>query len=191
MLTAQGTYAMLGKQGLWATVVLSHEVLSAASVPHVVIGGVAVCLHGYQRNTIDVDLLVRSEDSARIKGTLNGAGLRRAENREFLSPDGIPVQFVMASESAGADRSLGVRMPDPGDPESWTNIEDIPVLTLSKLIESKLACGLGNMRRTHRDFADVVELIVIHNLSRSFARHLHKSLRKTYRELVLRSRGEV
>ncbi len=96
---------MLGKEGLWATVVRSHEVLSAASVPHVVVGGVAV-------------------------------------------------------------------------------------LTLSKLIESKLACGPGNMRRMHRDFADVVELIVVHDLSRSFARHLHKSLRKEFHALVLRARGQ-
>ena len=59
-----------------------------------------------------------------------------------------------------------------------------------KLVESKLACGQGNLRRTHRDFADVVELIASNRLDRSFARFLHKSVRATYRELVERSRGE-
>lgn len=182
---------MLGKSPLWQTVVNAHETLRQASVPHAVVGGVAVCLHGYQRNTVDLDLLVRPDDADRIREVLTAAGFEwQADNREFISPDGIPVQFVLAGESAGNDRSLGVRLPDPDDEHTATEIDDVPVLTLSKLIESKLACGLGNMRRMHRDYADVVELIVIHNLSRSFARFLHKSLRKTFRELVLQSRGE-
>lgn len=42
---------------------------------------------------------------------------------------------------------------------------------------------------THRDFADVVELIAIHNLDGAFARHLHKSLRKTFRQLARRAQG--
>jgi hypothetical protein len=61
---------------------------------------------------------------------------------------------------------------------------------LARLIESKLACGQGNLRRTHKDFADVVELIAVHRLSRSFARHLHGTLRDAFRELVLHARGE-
>lgn len=48
----------------------------------------------------------------------------------------------------------------------------------------KIACGLGSTRRTHKDFADVVELIAIRKLDSSFARFLHKSLRKTFKELV-------
>jgi hypothetical protein len=38
--------------------------------------------------------------------------------------------------------------------------------------------------------ADVVELIVKHDLRQSFARNLHKFLRKTFRQLVQRARGE-
>jgi hypothetical protein len=48
----------------------------------------------------------------------------------------------------------------------------------------KIACGMSNLRRTHKDFADVVELIAARNLDGSFARVLHKSLRPTFRELV-------
>jgi hypothetical protein len=36
--------------------------------------------------------------------------------------------------------------------------------TLARLIETKLACGQGNARRMHKDFADVVELIAKHDL---------------------------
>ncbi len=65
------------------------------------------------------------------------------------------------------------------------------MLRLSRLIESKIACGMGDLRRTHKDFADVIELILQNRLNGSFARYLHKSVRQVYRELVRRSRGET
>jgi hypothetical protein len=57
---------------------------------------------------------------------------------------------------------------------------------LAALIQSKLACGLGNLRRTHKDFADVVELITIRKLKASFAGKLHESVRPEFKELVKR-----
>ena len=65
-----------------------------------------------------------------------------------------------------------------------------PVVTLARLIELKLACGLSNMRRAYRDLADVVELIAVNQLGRDFARFLPKSLRKEFRALVQRARSE-
>ena len=57
------------------------------------------------------------------------------------------------------------------------------MVRLSRLIEMKIACGIS-LRRTHKDFADVVELIAARNLDGSFARFLRKSLRPTFRQLV-------
>ena len=57
-------------------------------------------------------------------------------------------------------------------------------MKLSRLIEIKIASGLGSVRRTHKDFADVVELIAIRNLDSSFAQYLHKLIRQTFKELV-------
>ncbi len=62
-------------------------------------------------------------------------------------------------------------------------------MSLARLIEAKLACGLGNLRRTHKDFADVVELIAIHRLDSSFARFLAPSIRKEFMELVRHAAG--
>lgn len=70
-----------------------------------------------------------------------------------------------------------------------TELEGLPVVTLARLIETKLACGQGNLRRTHKDFADVVELIAAHNLDGSFAPQLHSTLRELYRELVRHACG--
>ena len=106
---------------------------------------------------------------------------------EFTSSSWPPVHIVIASEPAG--KGSDVLLPDPSDPNSTMRIEGLTVLSLAKLIESKLACGEADLRRTHKDFADVVELIAVHSLDGSFARKLHKAVRPRFRELVRRVKG--
>jgi hypothetical protein len=104
------------------------------------------------------------------------------EAGEFQSPSGVAVQLVLTGERAG--KGQNVALPDPADSHSITEREGLVVLSLACLIESKIACGLGNLRRTHKDFADVVELIAANNLDGSFARHLDAAVRKEFRSLV-------
>lgn len=189
MPTAQQVYAMLGNQSLWDVAQTCHEALIQGGVPYAVVGGVAVCLRGYQRNTVDLDLLIRREDQETVRKCLTTAGLSwSAEHAEFRSASGIAVQFLLAGDRAG--RGSEVRLPDPASEQINDTIEGLPVLKLSKLIEAKLACGQGSLRRTHKDYADVVELISANSLSRSFARFLHPSLREPFRQLVLAARGD-
>lgn len=188
MVTAAQTYAMLGNETLWDAARQCHRTLRDGGIPHAVVGGVAVCLHGYQRNTVDVDVLVRRTDADSVRNNLAQSGFRwNSEAAEFRSPSGVPVQCLLSGDRAGEGSEIA--LPDPADARAVTELEGLPVLSLAKLIETKIACGQGNLRRTHKDFADVVELIAAHNLSREFAKHLHKSVRKTFRELVLRARG--
>jgi hypothetical protein len=189
MTTAQVTYQMLDNPTLWDTAAGCHAALAAAAIPHAIVGGVAVCLHGYRRNTVDLDLLARRADQSQIRAALKEAGFRWTEAQaEFRSPSGIAVQFLLSGDRAG--KGAEVYLPEPDLPGVTVEIEGLVVVSLARLIEMKLACGLGSARRTHRDLADVVELIAIHQLDRSFARHLHKSLRPTFRKLVVQSRGE-
>ena len=189
LISAQQTYAMLGNETLWEVAQQCHAALRAAGIPHAIAGGVAVCLHGYQRNTVDLDLIVRREDTKLVRAVLESAGLSwSAADAEFRSPTGIAVQFLLAGDRAGTDSP--VRFPDPAEKRTLVEQEGLPVLTLARLIESKIACGEGNLRRSYKDFADVVELIAAHNLNGSFARFLHKSVRKTYRELVRRAHAD-
>lgn len=181
--TARWTYRMLANENLWQVAHDVHDSLSAAAVPHAVVGGVAVCLHGYRRNTVDLDLLVRPTDADAVRGALNARGyVWDAAVKEFRSASGVPVQFVMAGERQGKGQESN--FPDPADPRAVVAIEELPVLSLAELVQSKIACGLGNVRRAHKDFADVVELIALHHLDGSFARLLHKSVRKEFRALV-------
>ncbi len=180
---------MLGNDSLWQTAERCHQVLKDANVAHAVCGGVAVCLHGYRRNTVDLDLLIRREDNEATRRSLEGAGLKWDEVRkEFRTQSGVPVQILISGERAG--KGSEVCFPEPVHADVVEMIEGLPVLSLAKLVEVKIACGEGNLRRTHKDFADVVELIAIKGLDSAFARFLHKSLRKTYRELVHRARGD-
>lgn len=189
MPTAQQVYAMLGNESLWDVARLCHSALAQAGISYAVVGGVAVCLRGYQRNTVDLDLLIRREDSDAVKAALQNAGLQwSAEQVEFQSPSGVAVQFLLAGDRAGPGSE--VRLPDPSSERVVETIEGLPVLSLARLIESKIACGQASLRRSHKDFADVVELISTHQLSRSFARFLHPMVREGFRQLVLVARGQ-
>jgi hypothetical protein len=190
VISAKQAYSMLGSETLWQVAQQCHAVLGQSEIPYAVVGGVAVCLHGYQRNTVGLDLLVRGEDADATRAAMADAGFIWSKKaKEFQSRAGIPVQFLIAGEPAG--RNSEVKFPDPSERRTTVAIEGLPIVSLARLIELKLACGEGNLRRTHKDLADVVELIAIHGLSRAFARHLHKSVRKTFRELVLHARGEA
>lgn len=184
-MTAKRTFEMLENQTLWEAAARVHDLLADKGIAHAVVGGVAVCLHGYRRNTVDLDLLVRAGDSGAIRAALEADGIVWDEaESQFNTASGVAVQFVLAGTSEGP-RQPAV-FPDPADVRHIAEIEGLPVLSLAALIQAKLACGLGNVRRTHKDFADVVELVAIHGLDKSFARFLHKSVRPEFRELVRR-----
>ena len=183
MITAQKVYQMLGNESLWNVAERCHVLLSTATIPYSICGGVAVCLHGYQRNTVDLDLVIRSSESEAVRKILSDGGLDWDEsNAAFRTADGIAVQFLIAGQRAG--KGSEVTIPEPIGELNVEQREGLPVVRLSRLIEMKIACGMCNLRRTHKDFADVVELIAARNLDGSFARLLHKSLRPTFRELV-------
>jgi hypothetical protein len=180
---------MLENQSLWQTANECHRILAKAKIPHALMGGVAVCMHGYQRNTVDLDLLIRKEDADLARKALEREHYAWDDrNKEFRSTSGVSIQFLLAGDRAGPGSD--VLLPDPGEKRATTEIEELPVLTLAKLIETKIACGSADLRRSHKDFADVVELIIHGGLNSSFARFLHKSVRATYRKLVRVSRGE-
>ena len=189
MSTAQQVYQMLGNENLWETAALCHAHLDAANIDYSICGGVAVCLHGYQRNTVDIDLIVRANDTEQVKQTFIAAGFKwDSTKQEFNSDSNIVIQFLIAGESAG--RGTEVKIPEPTGSNNVEPIDGLNVVRLSRLIEMKLACGTSNLRRTHKDFADVVELIDKRRLDSSFARFLHKSLRKTFRDLVKRVQSD-
>ena len=172
----------------------AHEALAEAGAPHAVIGGVAVCLHGYYRehDVVDVDPCLPFTFFVYFLPLPLGEGW--GEGAFVAQPKAPSPGLRPASprgerrDAAGAGKGSEVLLPSPADDDVAVIIEGLPVLSLSALIESKLACGEGDARRMHRDFADVVELIAVHGLDGTFAQHLHKAVRPAFRQLVRRVR---
>jgi len=140
-----------------------------AGITGVVIGGVAVVLHGHVRTTKDIDLFLDQPLEAMAK-LLVAAGFQFDEKRrEFLRED-VPVHLVTREQIAKP-------------PHQTVEIEGITTVTLADLIEMKLRSGTKNILRA-QDLADVIGLIRRHNLSSEFARQLDKSVRPDFRKLV-------
>src|SRR5438132_12209774 len=101
-LTAQRTYQMLDNESLWGVAQRVNKLLVREGIDYAIVGGVAVCLHGYRRNTVDLDLLIRPDDASAVRSLLTDDGFDWvAKSKELRAPSGAPVQFVLAGESEG------------------------------------------------------------------------------------------
>jgi hypothetical protein len=161
---------ILDKRG--AVLDLAREVsrlMRNAGLPGVVIGGIAVVLHGHLRTTKDVDIFMNPplKPLADLL-TDNGFSFDRAE-RAFVK-HGVPVHLV-SPEQVGSV------------PKKRVEIEGVTTVTLPDLIAMKLRSGSTNLLRA-QDLADVIGLIRHHRLTGEFARHLDKTLRAPFRKLV-------
>jgi hypothetical protein len=138
-------------------------------IPGVVIGGIAVVLHGHLRTTKDIDVFL-DQPLETIADLLIAEGFQfDAQRREFVR-EGVPVHLVTREQLAKP-------------PRKTIEIEGIMTVSLADLIEMKLTSGSENILRA-QDLADVIGLIRHNRLTGEFARNLDKSLRSTYRKLV-------
>ena len=140
-----------------------------AGLAGVVIGGVAVVLHGHVRTTKDIDIFLNPplEPVADLL-TRNGFTFDRVE-RAFIK-QGVPVHLVLPAQVGSS-------------PMEAVEIEGVTTVTLVDLISMKLRSGSTNLLRA-QDLADVIGLIRHHQLTSEFARHLDKTLRPAFRKLV-------
>ena len=67
MITTQMIYEILGNEFLWEVASHCQELFQLSNIAHSICGGVAVCLHDYQRNTMDLDLGVKQSDGVSVK----------------------------------------------------------------------------------------------------------------------------
>jgi hypothetical protein len=161
---------ILDKQG--AVLDIAREVshlMRAAGIPGVVIGGVAVVLHGHVRTTKDIDIFVNPPLEPLVDLlTANGFTFDRV-GRAFVK-QGVPVHLVLPEQVGSL-------------PKEAVEIEGITTVTLADLIGIKLRSGSTNLLRA-QDLADVIGLIRHHRLTSGFARYLDKALRPAFRKLV-------
>ncbi len=158
--------------------------LERQSIDYAIIGAVALNQHGFQRLTVDIDLLLSAEGLDRFREKLVGLGYRPAfegARKKFRTvQENIPIDIISAGEFPGDGKPKPVVFPDPA--EASIVIDGVKTISLEKLVELKLASGMTAGDRL-KDLADVQELIKIKKLDEHFADRLNAYVRSKYLEL--------
>jgi len=157
---------------------IAREVCSlmhTAGIPGVVIGGIAVVLHGHVRTTKDVDIFLPPPLEP-LANLLTTHGFTFDQRERAFVKHGVPIH-PMLLEQAGLS------------PKKAVTIEGVTTVTLADLIDMKLRSGSTNLLRA-QDLADVIGLIRHHCLTSGFARYLDQAPRPAFRLLVRKIQWE-
>jgi len=157
--------------------------LASLDVPYAVAGGLAMFAHGFRRFTEDVDVLTTREGLRTIHSRLEGLGYVRLFTGSKNLRDaqhGVRIDFLVAGQYPGDGKEKPVAFPEPS--ASSVEIDGIRFLSLSALIELKLASGMTSTDRG-KDIADVQELIRTLDLAKEFGGQLHPFVRGKFEEI--------
>jgi hypothetical protein len=166
--------------------------LDRAKIDYALVGAMALNAHGYTRETVDVDVLIRPDGLERFRNELVGLGYRpafeSARNSFRNSQTRVAVEFLTTGEYPGDGKHKPVAFPDPS--KVAIEIDGIKVVDLPTLITLKLASGMTAPHRL-RDLADVQDLARLLVLDTAYADRLDAFVRPTFLQLVqgLRSAG--
>lgn len=159
--------------------------LQELGVPYAVVGGMALVAHGYERTTVDVDILVTQEGLSTVHQQLEGLGYVPPfkGSKQLRDTDtGVRIEFLVSGSFPGDGKPKPVAFPDPQT--AGVDIDGTRYLKLPILIELKLASGMTNPGRI-KDLADVQELVRALNLPADFAEKLNPYVREKFMELWL------
>lgn len=131
---------------------LVHSALDQHSIPHALIGGLALACYGSTRATGDVDLLLREDDKEKVKSILVNLGFSLAfESPEVLQFRGIGLVDVLLARRPISQLILQEAL--TGGPEGmhFVRAED--------LIGLKIQAYTNDPNREFQDKADIQFLI--------------------------------
>jgi hypothetical protein len=163
-----------GSTNIEKTLLKAVKVLALFHIPHYVAGGFAVREHRYPRFTVDVDIIVPDVEVAREKLCMNG----------FRENPGSKMTITDRETKVEVHLLPGGQKVDSGPLTSPVpvHVSDEPqILTLEKLISSKLSTYIGRGVERLQDPADVVKLIQGNNLPRDFG--IDPKVRDQYRKI--------
>lgn len=160
---------------------LTHD-LEDANIAYVIVGGMALNLWGYARQTVDVDILLTREDLAKFNQEYVGRGYIPAFSgavKSFReSETQVKIEVLTTGDYPGDGKPKSVAFPNPA--EVSVDRDGYQVIALEKLIELKLASGLSAPHRG-KDLVDVQELIAVLKLPLDLAEQLDESVQAEYR----------
>lgn len=159
------------------------EALEATGIPYVIAGGLAVTMHGHERTTADVDVLLTADGLRRFKDRWLGRGwVERFPGSKGMRDirNNVKIDVLITGQYPGDGKPKPVKFPDPETVA--IEIDELQTLELSSLIELKLASGMTSPDRP-RDFDDVIQLIRRNELGEEFTDTLNPWVRDKYLEL--------
>jgi len=145
------------------------SLLVESGLKGMIIGGVAVVLHGHVRTTKDVDVLAVPPLAPLGRVLEKGGFAYDGRKRQFVKR-GIPVHLVPVGDQVEL-------------PPRTVELEGVIVPDLPGVVGMKLRSGSSDPLRA-QDLADVIGLIRHAGLGPGFARHLDKDLRPAFRKLA-------
>jgi hypothetical protein len=157
--------------------------LDAANIPYAIAGALALGVHGFERVTTDVDVLLTRNGLTELKNAYLGRGyVERFPGSKGLrdTESNVPIDILIAGDFPGDGLPKPVAFPDPAG--AVVEGERYRVLALPTLVELKLASGMTAPHRL-KDLADVLELIRALKLSEDLAADLNPYVREKYLEL--------
>ena len=158
--------------------------LDEEGIPYAVVGGMALSLHGYERMTRDVDVLMSKEGlesfTARCLGRGYVAAFPGARSTFRDTASQVVIEVLTSGDYPGDGKPKPVSFPDPT--AASVDAEGIRVVSLPKLIELKLASGMSAPHRG-KDLVDVQELIHRTQIPRDFVDQLDPYVRDKFLEL--------
>jgi hypothetical protein len=157
--------------------------LDELGIPYAIVGAMALNEFGYQRTTVDVDVLLTAEGLATFKDRVLGRGYveKFPSSRGLRDTEhGVEIDVVLAGSYPGDGQPKPVVFPNPA--HAAERGARVSLLPLATLIELKLASGMTAPHRL-RDLADVQELIRVQQLPREFGDGLNEFVRPKYLEL--------
>ncbi|HTO97462.1 MAG TPA: hypothetical protein VMK66_10505 [Myxococcales bacterium] len=158
------------------------RLLDEEGIPYAIAGAMALNAYGYQRVTVDVDVLLTREGLKSFQARHLGRGyVERAPKGRAMrdTENGVNIDVLIAGEFPGDGKKKPVAFPDPA---IAVRAGGVALLPLEKLVELKLASGLSAPHRL-KDLADVLELIRAARLPAGLGERLDGSVREKYREL--------
>jgi len=158
-------------------------VLDELGIPYAIVGAMALNEFGYQRTTVDVDVLLNRDGLAAFKAHALGRGYVE----KFPGSRGVrdtahkvDIDVVLTGTFPGDGQPKPVVFPDPAT--TALRGARVALLPLPVLVELKLASGMTAPHRL-KDLADVQELIRIQRLPRTFVGELNAFVHDKYVEL--------
>lgn len=173
----------MGESDVHRTLGKIAHILDAEGIPYALVGALALNAYGYQRTTVDVDLLLTTEGLAKLKARCVGQGYleKFAGSRGLRDAEtGVVIDVVISGEYPGDGKPKPVAFPDPAQASVWSDA--VRLLPLPMLLELKIASGMTAPHRL-RDLADVIELVRATGAPRTLDDQLHPFVREKYREL--------